>query len=632
MAEGFIFDEDIDRVRSATDIVALFAEVVPLQQRQSQYWCCCPFHNEKTPSLKIDPARQSFYCFGCHQGGDVFKFVQLTDDVSFPDAVRKLAERAHIELSNSGKPSVPTSYKARLREICRLSAEYYHRQLMRLRSEKADEARAYLAGRALGGSVPNTWNLGFAPGRESLVHHLSSKGFTGQEMVDADVAVMNPDGKLRDRFYDRIIFPISDEKGEVIAFSGRVIGKGEPKYLNSRETAIFKKKEEIFAFDRAKNSITATGTAVVMEGYTDVILAHEAGFTNAVATMGTALTIQHIRKLSKFAKRRIVYLFDGDEAGQRAIQRALQFIDFSMTPEAGRTKVELYAVTLPDNLDPADYITQYGVEEFRARVDEAVPLLEFGMAREMARFDLSRPEGRSAALASCLNLLAPIKDSILAKEYAVQMAGRLRIREEVALDQLRQVKPPAQIREDWSQEAGSEGSSGDTGQVSQTGAANIVQTDYEDPRLRFEREFLSAVACNPLESDPYVPALPTIVWRSRLHKVLASYLSDAITSTPSITCASLVAGAEKAFPTATAVLLGGRMADAGDIETLLAYLYEELVIGDMEEAIAKDRARLATLQHAGEGEDEEADALYKRIADAQRELTALKKVHRPLGN
>ena len=626
MAEGFISDEDIDRVRSATDIVALFSEVVPLQQRQSQYWCCCPFHNEKTPSLKIDPARQSFYCFGCHLGGDVFKFVQLTDDVTFPDAVRKLAERAHIELSNSGKPSVPTSYKARLREICKVTAEFYHRQLMRLRTPKADEARTYLAGRALGGAVPNTWNLGFAPGHEALIHHLASKGFNGQEMVDADVATMGQDGKLRDRFYDRIMFPISNEKGEVIAFSGRVIGKGEPKYLNSRETAIFKKKEEIFAFDRAKASITSTGTAVVMEGYTDVILAHEAGFTNAVATMGTALTIQHIRKLSKFAKHRIVYLFDGDEAGQRAIQRALQFIDFSMTPEAGRTKVELAAVTLPDNLDPADYITAYGVEEFRARVDEAIPLLEFGMERQMAQFDLSRPEGRSAALAACLNLLAPIKDSILAKEYAVQMAGRLRIREEVALDQLRQVKPAPQYGNDASEDYRK--AEGESSSI-QAGAAT---PDYEDTRLRFEREFLSAIACNPQDAAPFVPSLAAITWRDRLHKVLASYLAETITAHPRITCAGLVAGAEKSSPAATAVLLGGRMSDTEDTDNLLAYLYEELIIGDMEEAISKDRARLTSLQHAGAGDGTEADALYQRIAEAQRDLTGLKKAHRPLAN
>ena len=148
-----------------------------------------------------------------------------------------------------------------------------------------------------------------------------------------------------------------------------IIGKGEPKYLNSKETAIFKKSHELFGLDKAKDAIAATGVAVVMEGYTDVILSHESGFRNAVATLGTALTINHIRILAKHAKKRIVYLFDGDEAGQKAIARALQFIDYSMTPEAGRMQVDLCAVTLPDGLDPADYISSFGVEEFRARVD-----------------------------------------------------------------------------------------------------------------------------------------------------------------------------------------------------------------------------------------------------------------------
>ena len=611
---GSISEEDVEKVRTATDIVQLFSEVVPLQQKGTGYWCCCPFHNEKTPSCKIDPVRQTFHCWGCSASGDVFSFVKLMDGVDFPDAVRKLAERAHITISEGGKPAMPSGQKARLKEICKLTEEFYHTQLMRLRTPVADSARAYLSGRSLGGQVPKNWNLGFAPGRGALVRHLTAKGFKGQELVDADVAVSR-DGRFQDRFYDRIMFPIHDIKGECVGFGGRVIGKGEPKYMNSKETAIFKKSHELFGLDKAKDAIAATGVAVVMEGYTDVILAHEAGFCNAVATLGTALTINHIRILAKHAKKRIVYLFDGDEAGQKAIARALQFIDYSMTPEAGRVQVDLCAVTLPDNMDPADYISAYGVEEFRARVDEAVPLLQFGVERELSRYDLNSPEGRSAALAAALKVLAPIKDSILAKDYACRLAGRLRIREEVALEQLRSVTPQTAVQEPEAAVAASN--------------ADGDLPDYRDSRLRFEMELLSTVAANPGDIRGFAPRLSEIRWRDKLHRVLAAYLADTLAANPEISCPALVSGAAAVVPQASSILLAGRMDGQASPAELFRYLYEELVIGDKEEAIARSRAKLAAL-----GEDNadatKADALFEAISKAQKELQALRKSHKPL--
>ena len=636
MADGFISDDDVERVRTATDIVTLFSEIVPLTQKGSSYWCVCPFHNDKNPSLKIDPSRQSFHCFGCNASGDVFKFVQLTEDVNFPDAVRKLADRAHIELASTGKASVPSSYMAKLKEICRATADFYHKQLMRLRSAEADAARAYLGGRSLGGKVPDRWSLGFAPGRGALVRHLTSLGFSGKEMVDADVAVLGEDGRVKDRFWNRIMFPIYDVKGDCIAFGGRVVGKGEPKYLNSKETPIFKKSKELFGLDRAKDAIVASGVAIVMEGYTDVILAHEAGVANCVATLGTALTINHIRVLSRFTKQRIVYLFDGDEAGQKAIERALQFIDFSMTPEAGRLQVELYAVTLPDNLDPADYISAYGADAFRERVDEAVPLLEFGIERQLSRYDLNRAEGRSAALASALQVLAPIKDSILAKDYACQLAGRLRIREEVALEQLRQVKPKQQLASQDAQAA-------PASKVSVTADGDVVAQarpevhgeteilpDYEDSRLRFEREFLSVVACNPVQARFYAALLPGISWRVGVHKALASYLADTLASNPDISVAALASGANAVSPLASAILLGGQMADASDIPSVLTFLLEELSIGDTEERLARMRSRLVMLQRSGKADSDEANALFADISSGQKDLLQLRKNHKPL--
>ena len=263
---GTISEEDIQKVREASDIVAIVGERAPLRQRGRDFWCCCPFHNEKTPSMKVDPTLQLWHCFGCGEGGDVFGFVMKADDLSFPEAVRKLAERAHIDIESvRGRAGASSSYKARLKEACKATADFYHLQLMRSPAPDAAAARAYLAGRGMGGEVPRRWNLGFAPGGGALVRHLRALGFKPKEMVDANVAVERS-GKLRDRFYNRVIFPIRDVQGEAIAFGGRVVRKGEPKYLNSQETPLFHKSQVLFGLDAAKAAMASTGVAVVVEG------------------------------------------------------------------------------------------------------------------------------------------------------------------------------------------------------------------------------------------------------------------------------------------------------------------------------------------------------------------------------
>ncbi len=291
-----ISDDDIRRVREASDLVSIAGERIVLRQRGRDFWGCCPFHQEKSPSFKIDPSSQLWHCFGCGEGGDVFSFVMKLDDIGFVDAVRELARRAGIQITEAPGAGVARGKKARLKEVCNEAAEFYHLQLMRGRGPQVDAARNYLGGRDLGGSVPKKWQLGFAPGSGALVSHLRAAGFTQKEMIEANVALGDRSGSgVRDRFFNRIMFPIRDVEGDVIAFGGRVIGKGEPKYLNSQETPIFHKSEVLFGLDKAKASMASTGVAIICEGYTDVIMMHEAGVTNVVATLGTALTVQHIR-------------------------------------------------------------------------------------------------------------------------------------------------------------------------------------------------------------------------------------------------------------------------------------------------------------------------------------------------
>lgn len=626
MAEGFISDEDIQRVREASDIVAVIGERVPVKQRGRDFWCCCPIHNEKTPSLKIDPALQLWHCFGCGAGGDIFGYVMKTEDMSFPEAVRRLAERAHIDIAEAGGGHGPSSSrKARLKEICAATAEFYHAQLMRNPAQPAADARAYLGGRGLGGEVPKRWNLGFAPGGGALVRHLSSKGFKPDEMVEANVAAKGRDGRLRDRFFNRVIFPIADVQGDCIAFGGRVIGKGEPKYLNSQETPIFHKSQVLYGLDQAKAAMAATGVAVVVEGYTDVIALHEGGLKNAVATLGTALTMRHIRVLGRHAQKKVVYLFDGDAAGQRAADRALAFIDDSMTPEAGKNRLEICAVTLPDNLDPAEFVAARGADALRALIDDAQPLLKYGIERRLAAHDLSTAEGRTRALSEALGVLAPIKDSLLAKDYAVQIAGRVRVREEDVLEQLARLAPVRQNAPEAEGERGPEAQG--TPRVEERPAFERAISRFERNRRKFEREFLSVLAQHPLLALSHADALAQVQWHDERHSALAQSILNTLVEDPAASASAVVANASSVVPQASGMLTSSTLLGSSDPAELSAYLAEELLLGDAEDAIAALRQQLADPRGLS---PEEYEMLFESVIGMQKDLTHRRLAHKPL--
>ncbi len=433
-----ISEEDIRRVRDATDLVALVSERVVLKQKGRLYWGCCPFHAEKTPSFKVDPTTQLWHCFGCGLGGDAFGYVMRVENTEFADAVRGLAERAHIEITEEAG-GAPTGQRNRLIAACEAAAEYYHAQLVRGGGEGATSARAYLAGRGFGSEVAKRFRLGYAPGRGRLVRELTSQGFSAEEIIAANLGLRGTSGELRDRFYERVMFPIADLQGRCIAFGGRVLGKGEPKYLNTGETPIFSKGRNLYAIERAKADIVTSGAAVVVEGYTDVIALHEVGVRNVVATLGTALTREHVKLLGRFAKR-VVYLFDGDEAGLRAADRAAGFIDKALTPEAGRDRIELEVAVLPAGTDPADFAAANGADAVSGVIDSAVPLLRFAIDRRLSAYDLDRPEQRARALSDAASVLAPVKDSILGHDYANYLADRLFVDFDTAMRAVKQAR------------------------------------------------------------------------------------------------------------------------------------------------------------------------------------------------
>lgn len=605
-------EEDIQRVREANDITSVFSDRVPLRQRGRDFWCNCPIHEEKTPSCKLDPASQLWHCFGCGAGGDVFSFIMQLDDLDFPEAVKKLADRANISIEQSSVSPQVKGHKARLREVCKETALFYHHQLMRGKSDRAVEARSYLSKRGFGGDIPKQWQLGFAPGRGALVSHLKGKGYTNKEMIDANVAVQRG-GSATDRFYDRVIFPILDIRGECIAFGGRIIGEGEPKYLNSQETPIFHKSNVLYGLDKAKSAMTSTGVAVVVEGYTDVIALHQAGVQNVVATLGTALTTQHIRILARHAKNKIVYLFDGDEAGQRAADRALEFIDESITPEAGKKRIDLTAVVLPDGLDPADFVSRQGGDALKVLIDEAQALIHHGIERRLGQYDLSRPEDRAQATQDALTILAPIKDSLLAKDYAVQIAGKVHAREEDVLAQLAKLVKPRTHQTDAAPLSQN---------VPPTQGRSAPVSPSEKSRRDFERQFLSVCAQHPHVGLSSVEPLAQTQWHEQIHTLLAESILDSLSVNQNVSAADIVTAAQEKAPAAAGLLTSGTVPEDTTPEKFATFLAEELAIGDMEENIAVLKQQL---KDPSALDSQEYELLFESIVSLQKDLDQRRK-------
>lgn len=583
-------EEDKERVRAATDFLALVSETVQLKRRGQDYWGCCPFHQEKSPSFHINPATGLWKCFGCGKGGDLFDYVMEREHLEFPDAVRYLADRAGIELSDERGPRGPK--RSRLQQALGEAESYYSMMLLRGRGQGPDAARSYLAGRGFGSDVCRRWGLGYAPGYGRLAQDLREKGFTGEEGVAADLLVAR-NGRLADRFYDRVMFPIHDEIGRNIGFGGRVLTDAKPKYLNTKETSVFHKSQFLFALDRAKETITATGEVLVVEGYTDVISLHEHGFTNAVAALGTALTSEHIKKLSRYQVRTIICMFDGDAAGQRAAERSVQFLD--------QTDAQMLCVVLPDDQDPMEYLASHRPEELRAILDRAEPLVDFVLRKKLAGFDLGVPGQRVRALDAAATVLAPLKSSMNFDNYAANLAQRLGADVEATKRAIRdkKVAPPQQdarqqgrpavrypaapayeqpsapvYEKSWDEyEIPAEMYEGDGGPLGgapdglpvpsaahaaeqNTLGLNVLSLDTRQ-QLAAERELLSLLAESPAVVRPYGDRLGQISWADNRHESIAwAMLGSAETATS----ADLVSAASSVVPDAPRILAGGGLA------------------------------------------------------------------------
>jgi DNA primase len=441
-----IGEDDIREVKARLDICELIGERVTLRRKGRVFWGLCPFHGEKTGSFKVDPTTGLYYCFGCGESGDAITFVMKTDGLDFNDAVRLLADRTHYELSESKSAAPRGTGRARVIELYSAAERFYANALAK--SEKAKAARDYLAGRGFHSDTARRFGLGWAEGGASLVEALKASGATADELVQAGLAVRTDDGRAADRFRRRIMFPIADTAGRVIAFGGRVIDDSQPKYLNSADSNVFSKGKVLYALDRAKKKMSEDGAAVVVEGYTDVIAAHEAGLTNVVATLGTAFTEDHLRLLSRFADR--VYLvFDADVAGQNAAERGLRYagdlgsgLGGLVGPVVDGGKVDVQVAVLPEGKDPADVLAD-GREAFEQALAASEPLVEFVIERRLARHDLSALKGRLDAAHDALEVVATIESGPARSKYVELLRDRLHLEEHTIEAELKRVASSA---------------------------------------------------------------------------------------------------------------------------------------------------------------------------------------------
>jgi DNA primase len=421
-----------DDVKNQGDIVRVVSDYVTLKKRGSAYVACCPFHSEKTPSFNVNPGRGLFHCFGCGVGGSIFDFVMRIEGCGFPEAVRVVAEKSGIPI-----PVVEETEDhkkvARERDSVLLlnewAAEFFELQLNN--PEDGAAAREYIRSRGIKEETAKLFRLGYAPDSwDALGNHLKDRGATADEIHGSGLIVPKDTGGFYDRFRGRVIFPIADPQGRVIAFGGRVMGEGEPKYLNSPETTVYTKGRNLFGLAHSKNEIRNLGFAILVEGYLDCIIPFQEGVHNIVASLGTALTDGQVRLLRRYMDQpQIVVNFDPDSAGQAATMRSIDVL------LAEGFKVNILA--MPTNQDPDDFVRAHGVDRFRELLKTTQPYLDYIIDTSIAAHDTSRPTGKVAAINAILPHLARMRDKVARADYAGQIADRLKIDSHIVREELK---------------------------------------------------------------------------------------------------------------------------------------------------------------------------------------------------
>ncbi len=424
-------DEFVEQVTAQSDLLQTVQSYVPLKRKGNRYWGCCPFHGEKTPSFSVVPDKGFFYCFGCHAGGNVFKFLSLIENITYFEAIKLQAEKLGIPMPQRQKtPQEIARDKeiADLRKVNEMARDFYHNCLTLTRL--GEPGKAYFTSRAISAETIAEFKLGFAPHAWDKLSTAFLKRGVKQKLLLSDglAAERQNGGGIYDRFRNRIIIPIADERGRVVGFGGRVLDDSTPKYLNTPETVLFNKRRILFGLDRANRAIKQAGYAIVVEGYMDAISVFSAGVKNVVASLGTAFTAEHCKLLLRYAPA-IYFCYDSDDAGQKATIRALSIVQ--------GTGATVRVIVVPDGKDPDEYIRKHGAEAFQQLVKKALPLVEYRLQYVLKNFDHDSLEGKVKALHAMLPVLTGIREPAVLGEYIKRLSQALLLDEGIVRDEFR---------------------------------------------------------------------------------------------------------------------------------------------------------------------------------------------------
>ena len=434
MSQALIPQEILDEIAAKCDIVSVIGEYVPLKRTGANYNGLCPFHSEKTPSFTVSPAKQIYYCFGCGEGGNIFKFMMKIENLTFPEAVAKLAAKAGVSLP---KKELSKSEKERLARLQRLykindlAARYYQKVL--LESKAGKDYLDYLLKRGMNKEIIEKFSLGATPaGWDGLVKFLAAKGIKEQEMLDLGLASKSKDGqRIFDRFRERVMFPIRDERGRVIAFGGRLNSPEAKaqKYMNSPDTPLFHKSKVLYGLDLAKNAIRAQDSAILVEGYMDVIACHQYGISNVVAPLGTAFTAEQAKLIMRHSYQ--VYVsFDGDAAGEKAAMRSLDIFS--------SLGLNVHVLTLPGGRDPDEYLREFGQDAFLKELKDSPEYLMYKTTRLLEKININDINGKSKVVQALLEDLRKIKSPVALESAVSMIARKLQVGEQTIMQELRQ--------------------------------------------------------------------------------------------------------------------------------------------------------------------------------------------------
>ena len=537
---GKIRARDIEEVKSRVNIADVVGEYVSLKNASvGSLKGLCPFHDEKSPSFNVRPMQGFYHCFGCGEGGDVYKFVQQMDSLSFTEAVEKLAARVGFELTyDEGGASVDQGQRSRILEANNAAASFYKNQLM---TDDAIPGRDFLKGRGFDKAAAEIFGVGFAPkGWSNLTDHLKSLGFTVDELVAAGLATKSDRGAY-DKFRGRLIWPIRDTTGQVIGFGARKLFDDDqgPKYLNTSDTLVYHKSSVLYGIDLAKKDISKQQQVVVVEGYTDVMACHLAGVTTAVATCGTAFGDDHIRIINRMLSAekdtpaKVIFTFDPDVAGQKAAMRAFS--------DSHKFSAQTFVAVGPDGLDPCDLRSQKGDEAVLLMLENKKPLFEFAIKQKIAKFDLTTIEGRVGAARSAAPVVAAIRDSAMRPSYIRELAGWVSLdgNEVAALVDAAGKESRSEAVKDLRRDG-----EHDSASVVETSASDYEIPNLNDPITRFERQVLEVLVQIPKSyTNENIVRIVRDGFSAPAHNAILEAIGTSLVSQGSTAWLNVIAGA-----------------------------------------------------------------------------------------